>query len=45
MERQEIISVDIKYGRLPPNMFSEIGDSKKDDGWVSHDMTEYAFKD
>ena len=30
----EIISIVIKYGGPPPNMFSEIGDSKKDDGWV-----------
>lgn len=32
---EEVLSVDIKYGGAAShNMFSEIGDSKKADGWV-----------
>ncbi|WZY95721.1 hypothetical protein YC2023_068050 [Brassica napus] len=34
----ETISIVIKYGGPPPNMFSEIGDSKKDDGWICPDF-------
>ena len=30
----EIISIIIKHGGPPPNMFNEMKDSKKDDGWV-----------